>query len=436
MSNIVAIVGRPNVGKSTLFNRLTESRDAIVKEVSGVTRDRIYGKGEWNGYQFSVIDTGGYATVKEDIFEGEIRKQVEIAIQEATVIVFMVDVMTGIVEMDEIVAQLLRKSKKPVLIGANKVDNTDRYGMSSEFYSFGLGDVFDLSATNGSGTGELLDEMIKYFNKEDESVREEDALPRIAIVGRPNVGKSSMVNALTGQERNIVTDISGTTRDSIHTRYNAFGFDFLLIDTAGIRKKAKVTEDIEYYSVLRSVRTIENADVCLFMMDASEGIQKQDLSIYYMIEKNSKGVVVLVNKWDLVDKDQNTMVKFEEQLRSQLAPFNDVPIIFTSTISKQRIHKALEKAMEVHENRVRKIPTHELNEVMLEVINQTPPPAMKGKYIRIKFVQQLPTHAPAFAFFCNLPQYIPDSYKRFLENRLRERFNFEGVPVKIFFRKK
>ena len=436
MSNIVAIVGRPNVGKSTLFNRLTESRDAIVKEVSGVTRDRIYGKGEWNGYQFSVIDTGGYATVKEDIFEGEIRKQVEIAIQEATVIVFMVDVMTGIVEMDEIVAQLLRKSKKPVLIGANKVDNTDRYGLSSEFYSFGLGEVFDLSATNGSGTGELLDEMIKHFDKEDESVREEDALPRIAIVGRPNVGKSSMVNAFTGQERNIVTDISGTTRDAIHTRYKAFGFDFLLIDTAGIRKKAKVTEDIEYYSVLRSVRTIENADVCLFMMDASEGIQKQDLSIYYMIEKNSKGVVVIVNKWDLVEKDQNTMLRFEEQLREQLAPFNDVPIIFTSTITKQRIHKALEKAMEVYENRVRKIPTHELNEVMLDIITQTPPPAMKGKYIRIKFVQQLPTHAPAFAFFCNLPQYIPDSYKRFLENRLRERFNFEGVPVKIFFRKK
>lgn len=436
MSNIVAIVGRPNVGKSTLFNRLTESRDAIVKEVSGVTRDRIYGKGEWNGYQFSVIDTGGYATVKEDIFEGEIRKQVEIAIQEATVIVFMVDVMTGIVEMDEIVAQLLRKSKKPVLIGANKVDNTDRYGLSSEFYSFGLGEVFDLSATNGSGTGELLDEMIKHFDKEDESVREEDALPRIAIVGRPNVGKSSMVNAFTGQERNIVTDISGTTRDAIHTRYKAFGFDFLLIDTAGIRKKAKVTEDIEYYSVLRSVRTIENADVCLFMMDASEGIQKQDLSIYYMIEKNSKGVVVIVNKWDLVEKDQNTMLRFEEQLREQLAPFNDVPIIFTSTITKQRIHKALEKAMEVYENRIRKIPTHELNEVMLDIITQTPPPAMKGKYIRIKFVQQLPTHAPAFAFFCNLPQYIPDSYKRFLENRLRERFNFEGVPVKIFFRKK
>ncbi|MFM7638025.1 MAG: ribosome biogenesis GTPase Der [Crocinitomicaceae bacterium] len=436
MSNIVAIVGRPNVGKSTLFNRLTESRDAIVKEISGVTRDRIYGKGEWNGYQFSVIDTGGYATTKEDIFEGEIRKQVEIAVQEASVIVFMVDVTTGIVEMDEIVAQLLRKSNKKVFIGANKVDNNDRIGLSSEFYAFGLGDVFDLSATNGSGTGDLLDAIVECFNKEDDSVREEDSLPRIAIVGRPNVGKSSMVNALTGQERNIVTDISGTTRDAIHSRYKAFGFDFLLIDTAGIRKKAKVTEDIEYYSVLRSVRTIENSDVCLFMIDAAEGIQKQDLSIYYIIEKNSKGVVVIVNKWDLVEKDQNTMLKFEEQLRNQLAPFNDVPIIFTSTLSKQRIHKALEKSMEVFENRVRKIPTKELNDVMLDIINATPPPAMKGKYIRIKFVQMLPTHAPTFAFYCNLPQYIPDSYKRFLENRLREKFNFEGVPLKLFFRKK
>jgi GTPase len=436
MSNIVAIVGRPNVGKSTLFNRLTESRDAIVKEVSGVTRDRIYGKGEWNGYQFSVIDTGGYATTKEDIFEGEIRKQVQIAIEEATVIVFMVDVMTGIVEMDQTVAQLLRKSKKPVLIAANKVDNTDRVGLSSEFYTFGLGEVFDLSATNGSGTGEILDELVKHFNKEDESIREEDSLPRIAIVGRPNVGKSSMVNALTGQERNIVTDISGTTRDAIHTRYKSFGFDFLLIDTAGIRKKAKVTEDIEYYSVLRSVRTIENADVCMFMIDASEGIQKQDLSIFYMIEKNSKGVVVLVNKWDLIEKDQNTMVKFEAELREQLAPFNDVPIIFTSAIEKQRIHRALETAMRVFENRTRKIATHELNEVMLDIIAATPPPAIKGKYVRIKFVTQLPTHAPAFAFFCNLPQYITDAYKRFIENRLRERFDFEGVPIKIFFRKK
>ena len=384
MGNIVAIVGRPNVGKSTLFNRLTESRDAIVKEVSGVTRDRIYGKGEWNGYQFSVIDTGGYATVKEDIFEGEIRKQVELAVEEATLILFMVDVMTGIGEMDQVVAELLRKSKKPVMIVANKVDNVERVGLSSEFYSFGLGDVYDLSAINGSGTGEILDAAVKYLDKTDESVREEDSLPRFAIVGRPNVGKSSLVNAFTGQERNIVTDISGTTRDSIHTRYKAFGFDFLMIDTAGIRKKAKVTEDIEYYSVLRSVRTIENADVCLFLMDASEGLQKQDLSIYYMIEKNSKGVVVLVNKWDLVEKDHTTMLEYEANLREQLAPFNDVPIIFTSTITKQRIHKALESAMRVHENRTRKITTSKLNDVMLDIINATPPPAIKGKYIKIK----------------------------------------------------
>lgn len=436
MGNIVAIVGRPNVGKSTLFNRLTESRDAIVKEVSGVTRDRIYGKGEWNGYQFSVIDTGGYATVKEDIFEGEIRKQVELAVEEATLILFMVDVMTGIGEMDQVVAELLRKSKKPVMIVANKVDNVERVGLSSEFYSFGLGDVYDLSAINGSGTGEILDAAVKYLDKTDESVREEDSLPRFAIVGRPNVGKSSLVNAFTGQERNIVTDISGTTRDSIHTRYKAFGFDFLMIDTAGIRKKAKVTEDIEYYSVLRSVRTIENADVCLFLMDASEGLQKQDLSIYYMIEKNSKGVVVLVNKWDLVEKDHTTMLEYEANLREQLAPFNDVPIIFTSTITKQRIHKALELAMRVHENRTRKIATSKLNDVMLDIINATPPPAIKGKYIKIKYVQQLPTHSPAFAIFCNLPQYVPESYKRFLENRIREQFDFEGVPVKIFFRKK
>lgn len=436
MSNIVAIVGRPNVGKSTLFNRLTESRNAIVKEISGVTRDRLYGKGEWNGIQFSVIDTGGYVKGSDDIFEGEIRKQVEIAIQEATVIVFMVDVMAGIVDLDETVAQLLRKAKKPVLIAANKVDNNDRIGLSAEFYQFGLGDVFDLSAANGSGTGELLDELTKYFDKNDESVNERDDLPRIAIVGRPNVGKSSLVNALTGEERNIVTNISGTTRDSINTRYKAFGFDFLLIDTAGIRKKAKVTEDIEYYSVLRSVRTIENADVCVFMIDAEEGLQKQDLHIYYIIEKNSKGAVVLVNKWDLVDKDQNTMLRYEEKIREQLAPFNDVPIIFTSTLNKQRIHKALEATMLVHENRTKKIPTSKLNEVMQGIIQATPPPAMKGKYIRIKYIQQLPTHAPAFAFFCNLPQYIPDSYKRFLENRLREQFDFCGVPIKIFFRKK
>ena len=436
MSNIVAIVGRPNVGKSTLFNRLTESRDAIVKEISGVTRDRLYGKGEWNGYQFSVIDTGGYATTKEDIFEAEIRKQVELAVEEATVIIFMVDATTGIVEMDQIVAQLLRKSKKKILVVANKVDSNDRVGMSAEFYSFGLGEVFDLSATNGSGTGEILDAIVPFFDKENESIREEDNLPRLAIVGRPNVGKSSLINAFTGEERNIVTDISGTTWDSIHTRYNSFGFDFLLIDTAGIRKKAKVTEDIEYYSVLRSIRTIENADVCLFLIDASVGLQKQDLSIYYMIEKNSKGVVVLVNKWDLVEKDHKTMIEYEASLREQLAPYNDVPIIFTSTITKQRIHKALETAMEVFANRTKKIPTSKLNDVMLEIIQHTPPPANKGKYIKIKFVQQLPTHAPAFAFFCNLPQYLTESYKRFLENKIRDIFNFQGVPIKIFFRKK
>jgi GTP-binding protein len=436
MSNIVAIVGRPNVGKSTLFNRLTESRNAIVKEISGVTRDRLYGKGEWNGAQFSVIDTGGYVSGSDDIFEGEIRKQVEIAIDEANVIIFMVDVTTGIVDLDETVASLLRKSKKPVFIAANKVDNMNRFGLSAEFYQFGLGEVFDLSATNGTGTGEILDEVVKHFNKEDDSVNEKDGLPRIAIVGRPNVGKSSLVNALTGEERNIVTNISGTTRDSINTRFNAYGFDFLLIDTAGIRKKAKVTEDIEYYSVLRSVRTIEESDVCIFMIDAEEGIQKQDLHIFYVIEKNSKGVVVLVNKWDLVEKETNTMSEYEAKIREQLAPFNDVPIIFTSTLTKQRIHKALEATMMVHENRTKKISTSKLNEVMQEIIQATPPPSIKGKYIRIKYIQQLPTHSPAFAFFCNLPQYIPDSYKRFLENRLREQFDFCGVPIRIFFRKK
>ncbi len=436
MGNIIAIVGRPNVGKSTLFNRLTESSHAIVKEVSGVTRDRIYGRGEWNGIPFSVIDTGGYVKGSEDIFEGEIRKQVEIAIEEANVILFVVDATTGIVDLDETVANILRKTKKKILVIANKVDNNDRVGMSAEFWSFGLGDVFDLSAANGSGTGEILDEVVKYFDKEDPRGEEEEGLPRIAVVGKPNVGKSSMINALTGEERNIVTNISGTTRDSIDTRYKAFGFDFMLIDTAGIRKKAKVTEDIEYYSVLRSVRTIENSDVCIFMIDATEGIQKQDLTIYYMIEKNHKGVVVLVNKWDLVEKDTMTAVEYEKKLRNDLAPYNDVPIIFTSAITKQRIHKALEKAMEVYENRTKKISTSELNDVLLPIIDSNPPPSLKGKYVKIKYVQQLPTHAPAFAFFCNLPQYIPDSYKRFLENRLREMYNFEGVPVRIYFRKK
>ncbi|PHR46014.1 MAG: ribosome biogenesis GTPase Der [Fluviicola sp.] len=434
MSNIIAIVGRPNVGKSTLFNRLVGSRHAIVEEMSGVTRDRIYGKGDWNGYDFSVIDTGGYVSGSEDIFEGEIRKQVEIAIEEANAIVFVVDVTTGITDLDETVATMLRKSKKNVFTVANKVDNTQRVGLSSEFYSFGLGDVYDVSATNGSGTGELLDDIVKTFTSK--TIEEDSELPRFAIVGKPNVGKSSLANALIGEERNIVTPISGTTRDSVNTRYNAFGFDFMLIDTAGIRKKAKVHEDIEYYSVLRSVRTIESADVCIFMIDATEGIQKQDLNIYYMCEKNHKGIVVLVNKWDLIEKDHKSTKEFETKIRQQLAPFNDVPIIFTSAVTKQRIHKALEAAMRVYENRVKKIQTSVLNEVMQEVMEHNPPPSIKGKYIRIKFVSQLPTHAPAFAFFCNLPQYVRDDYKRFLENKLREHFDFEGVPVRVFFRKK
>jgi len=435
MSNIIAIVGRPNVGKSTLFNRLTESTNAIVKEVSGVTRDRIYGRGEWNGVPFSVIDTGGYVHGSEDIFEAEIRKQVMLAIDEASIIIFMVDVMTGIVDLDETVASMLRKSKKKVFVAANKVDNTQRYGLSAEFWQFGLGDVYELSATNGGGTGELLDDLVNAMDKEA-TLEELSGVPRIAIVGKPNVGKSSLINAFTGEERNIVTDISGTTRDAINTRYKAFGFDFMLIDTAGIRKKAKVTEDIEFYSVLRSVRTIESADVCIFMIDATEGLQKQDLNIFYIIEKNHKGVVVVVNKWDLVEKDHTTMLAYEEKLREELAPFNDVPIIFTSAITKQRIHKVLETAMEVHDNRIKKIPTSELNDLMLDIIAATPPPALKGKYVKIKYVTQLPTHAPAFAFFCNLPQYIPDSYKRFVENKLRQNYNFSGIPIRIFFRRK
>ncbi|MEX2483915.1 MAG: ribosome biogenesis GTPase Der [Brumimicrobium sp.] len=434
MSNIIAIVGRPNVGKSTLFNRLVGSRHAIVEEMSGVTRDRIYGKGDWNGYDFSVIDTGGYVSGSEDIFEGEIRKQVEIAIEEANAIVFVVDVTTGITDLDETVSDMLRKSKKNVFIVANKVDNTQRVGLSSEFYSFGIGNVYDVSATNGSGTGELLDDIVKTFTSK--TIEEDSDLPRFAIVGKPNVGKSSLANALIGEERNIVTPISGTTRDSVNTRYNAFGFDFILIDTAGIRKKAKVYEDIEYYSVLRSVRTIESADVCIFMIDATEGIQKQDLNIYYMCEKNHKGIVVLVNKWDLIEKDHKSTKEFETKIRQQLAPFNDVPILFVSAVTKQRIHKALEAAMRVYENRIKKIQTSVLNEVMQEVMEHNPPPSIKGKYIRIKFVSQLPTHAPAFAFFCNLPQYVRDDYKRFLENKLREHFDFEGVPVRVFFRKK
>ena len=435
MSNIVAIVGRPNVGKSTLFNRLTKSRSAIVEEQSGVTRDRIYGLSEWNGVEFSVIDTGGYVQGSEDIFEEEIRKQVIIAIEEANVILFVVDVMVGVTDLDESVAKLLRTTKKPIYICANKVDNTIRQFDSAEFYQFGLGELFNISAVNGSGTGELLDVMIKEFTVEG-NPEDDSEVPRIAVVGKPNVGKSSFINAITGQERNIVTPISGTTRDSIDTRYQLFGFDFKLIDTAGIRKKAKVHEDLEFYSVIRSIRSIENSDVCIFMVDAEEGIQKQDLHIFYVIEKNKKGIVVLINKWDLIEKDTMAAKEYEDKIRAQLAPFNDVPIIFTSTITKQRLHKGLEKAMEVHANRIQKIPTSKLNDFVQDVIERNPPPAVKGKYIKIKFATMLPTHSPSFAFFCNLPQYVKDPYKRFLENKIREEFNFEGVPIRIFFRKK
>lgn len=436
MSNIVAIVGRPNVGKSTLFNRLVGGRAAIVQEVSGVTRDRIYGRSEWNGMEFSVIDTGGYVQGSDDIFEEEIRKQVEIAIEEASVILFVVDVTVGITDLDEAVMDLLRRSEKPFRLVANKVDNSARISDSYEFYNLGVEEIFNISANNGSGTGELLDMLVTLFEP-DEIYEDDGDIPRIAVVGKPNVGKSSFINSITGEERNIVTPISGTTRDSIDTRFKLFGFDFRLIDTAGIRKKSKVHEDLEFYSVIRSVRSIEYADVCIFMVDATEGIQKQDLNIFYVIEKNRKGVVVLINKWDLVeDKQTMTTKEYEDQVREQLAPFNDVPIIFTSTITKQRLHKALEKTMEVFENRIQKIPTSELNNFCLSIIERNPPPANKGKYIKIKFVTQLPTHAPAFAFFCNLPQYIPESYRRFLENKLRAQYNFEGVPIRVFFRKK
>lgn len=435
MSNILAIVGRPNVGKSTLFNRLVGSRTAIVEEVSGVTRDRIYGVSEWNGIDFSVIDTGGYIKGSDDIFEEEIRKQVEIAIDEARVILFMVDVTTGITDLDSTVAALLRRSKKPIYVVANKVDTHARANDSAEFYSLGLGDLYNISAANGAGTGELLDKVILEFSA-DGQPEDDLGIPRIAVVGKPNVGKSSFINAITGTERNIVTPISGTTRDSVDTRYKLFGFDFRLIDTAGIRKKGKVHEDLEFYSVMRSINSIEYSDVCIFMIDATEGIQRQDLNIFYVIEKNHKGVVVVVNKWDLIEKDTQSMKDYEDQIRRDLAPYNDVPIIFTSTITKQRIHKVLEKAMEVFENRTRRISTNKLNDFVQDVMQRNPPPSIKGKFVKVKYATQLPTHAPSFAFFCNLPQYVKDPYKRFIENKLRAEFNFEGVPVRIFFRGK
>ena len=423
------------MGKSTFFNRLTESRKAIVDEVSGVTRDRHYGKVIWNGQEFSIIDTGGYVTNSDDVFEEEIRKQVLLAIDEADVVLFLVDVISGITDLDQTIAGMLRRIDKTVVLVVNKVDNANRLYDASVFYGLGLGDYFALSSINGSGTGELLDRVTSEFQKLPEEEQEEE-IPRIAVVGRPNVGKSSLVNALIGQERNIVTPVSGTTRDSIHTRYSKYNHDFYLVDTAGLRKKGKVKEDIEFYSVMRSVRAIEYSDVCLLLIDATIGIESQDVNIFHLIERNRKGVVVLVNKWDLVDKETQTMKKFEEGIRKRLEPFVDIPVVFISALTKQRIHKALELAIEVYTNRRARIPTSKLNEVMQKAIEMNHPPAVKGKYIRIKYVTQLPTHAPAFAFYCNLPQYIREPYKRYLENQLREHFNFTGVPIRIFMRKK
>ncbi|MFW5663568.1 MAG: ribosome biogenesis GTPase Der [bacterium] len=434
MPNIVALVGRPNVGKSTLFNRLTQTRMAIVDPTAGVTRDRHYGKSDWNGSEFSVIDTGGYVFGSDDTFEEEIRKQVELAVEEASVILFLVDVVEGLTPLDEDVAGMLRKSGKKVLVVANKVDNHGRLAGLSEFYSLGLGDVFGISSINGSGTGDLLDEVVNALDKIP--VEEVEDIPKFAIIGRPNVGKSSLINALIGQERNIVTPIAGTTRDTIYTRYKSFGFDFFLVDTAGLRKKGKVHENIEFYSVMRSIRAIESADVCLVLIDAKEGLEGQDVNIVSLAIRNNKGVVILVNKWDLIEKDHKTVETFTEKIKQKIAPFTDVPIIFTSVLTKQRILKALETAVEVYHNRTQKISTSKLNEVLLPIIENQPPPAVKDKYIRIKYVTQLPTHYPAFAFFCNLPQYVRDSYLRFLENQIRKNWNFTGVPMRIFFRKK
>ena len=433
MSNIVAIVGRPNVGKSTLYNRLTETRKAIVDDYSGVTRDRHYGVAEWTDKHFTVIDTGGYVANSDDVFEAAIREQVIIAIEEATVILFMVDVVTGITDLDDDIAKLLRRSKKPVFVVVNKVDNNQRITDASVFYGLGLGEIYPLSSMSGSGTGELLDEVIKHFELEEE---DENQLPKYAIVGRPNVGKSSLINALIGRERNIVTPIAGTTRDSIHIHYNQFGHEFMLIDTAGLRKKTKVKENIEFYSVMRTIKALEEADVVILMIDAVEGIESQDINIFHLAEKNKKGVVILVNKWDLIEKNTKTTSIFEEQIYRKIAPFTDVPIVFTSVVEKQRIYKSLEAASKVYENKLKKIPTSKLNDVMLPIIENFPPPAVKGKYVKIKYITQINASSPMFAFFCNLPQYVKEPYKRFVENKLREHFDFTGVPIQIFFRQK
>jgi GTP-binding protein len=440
MGNIVAIVGRPNVGKSTLFNRLVGTRKAIVDDYSGVTRDRHYGMSEWNGKEFSIVDTGGFVDGSEDVFESAINSQVKIAVEEADVILFMVDVATGITDLDKSVANLLRRTKKPVLLVVNKVDNNDRIPEASEFYGLGFDRMFTVSSASGSGTGDLLDEVINSLpegNSQDEEQDEEkELLPKVAIVGRPNVGKSSLINALLGEDRNIVTDVAGTTRDTIDTLYNGFGHKFLLIDTAGIRRKAKVKEDIEFYSVMRSVKAIEECDVAVLVIDATVGIDSQDINLVHLVETNGKGLVVLVNKWDLVEKDHKTSLEFEKIVKKKLEPFTDVPVIFTSAVTKQRIHKAIETAMHVYENRSRRIQTRKLNDVMLAHIEAYQPPAIKGKHVKIKFITQLPGRSPKFAFFCNLPQYINDSYKRYLENKMRESFDFHGVPITIFMRKK
>jgi GTP-binding protein len=434
MSNIIAIVGRPNVGKSTLFNRLTETRSAIVHETSGVTRDRHYGKSVWNGIEFSVIDTGGYVNNSDDIFEEEIRKQVMLAIDEADVILYMVDVEAGITGLDESVADILRRSEKKVLLVVNKVDNNVKNNDIHVFHSLGLGELYPVSAVSGSGTGDLLDKLVESLNKVNQT--EETDLPRFAIIGRPNVGKSSLLNALLGEERNIVTPIPGTTRDSVLVRYNKFGHDFYLIDTAGLRKKGKVAENLEFYSVMRSIHSIENSDVCLLLLDATRGIEAQDMNIFQLVVKNRKGVVILVNKWDLLEKDNHSLQNNEKLIREKLEPFNDVPVVFISALTKQRIHKVLDVAVQVNENRRRKIPTSKLNTVVLQAIQEHQPPSVKGKFVKIKYVTQLPTYAPSFALFCNLPQYVKESYKRYLENRIRENFNFNGVPIQIFFRAK
>lgn len=436
MNNIVAIVGRPNVGKSTFFNRLIQRREAIVDSVSGVTRDRNYGKSEWNGKEFSVIDTGGYIKGSDDIFEAEIRRQVELAIDEADVIVFLVDVEEGITPMDAEVAKLLRKVTKPVMVAVNKVDNSMREKDAVEFYNLGLGEYFTIAGMSGSGTGDLLDALVKLLPDAVAPDENAVALPRFAVVGRPNAGKSSIINALIGEDRYIVTDIAGTTRDAIDTTYNRFGFEFNLVDTAGIRRKAKVKEDLEFYSVMRSVRAIEHSDICILVIDATRGFEGQDQSIFWLAEKNRKGIVILVNKWDLVEKDTMSTRDYERKIREELQPFTDVPILFVSAITKQRLIKALETAVEVFENRKQRIATSKFNEVMLPIIEAMPPPALKGKYVKIKFCMQLPTATPQFVFFCNMPQYVKEPYKRFLENKMREIYNLSGVPIDIYFRQK